>query len=116
MENTCIKHIRVRGLRAFCILPNMPSKKHLPPTGELIYKKVGKKERYKLVTVPKAATASTAQTTDTTAPCPAPTIAPPSADAFTDNQNAGSWQENEELSAPKRSGKVGLVIALLIII
>ena len=79
----------------------MPSKRHVPPTGELTYKSVGRKDRFKLV--PVASRATTSKAPPPTAP-PPPSIEPPTAEPF-DDQNEDSLFTNSE-SLPKRTGKV----------
>src|SRR3977135_852266 len=84
----------------------MPPKKHLPSTGELIYKQVGKKGRYKLVPVPKTGGPSNSQGTDVPPPPPTPSIVPPTVDLS--DQNIDSWaaEEGSQSEPAKKSGKV----------
>jgi hypothetical protein len=85
----------------------MPPKKHLPSTGELIYKQVGTKGRYKLVPVPKRGAPSNSQETDAPPPPPPPSIARPTDDVSSEH-NTDSWvpEEGTHAEGRKKSGKV----------
>lgn len=87
----------------------MPPRKHVPTTGELVYKSVGKKGRFKLVSVPKHIGPSTSQPQAN--PPPPASIAPPTVLDGAEGNNQDPWPQETcaPLETPKKSGKVGFL-------
>lgn len=83
----------------------MPSKKHVPTTGEIIYKQVGRKERYRMVQVRKPTTKSNEkEASSSTLPIPTPSIQGPHVDG---NELDINLDIQEGHSGIRKSGKVG---------
>ena len=89
----------------------MPPKIHRPSTGELIYRSVGERGRFRLVPVIANATPPSASETDVPPP-PTPSILPPVAEVL--DQNLDFWPPKKKesiLRHPKRLEE--LVLCLL---
>ena len=83
----------------------MPPKKHLPTTGELIYKQVGRKQRFKMVSVPKRAGPSSHQA-EVALQAVSPSIAPPQDEYLDGGLPDVGPLDGQDVEVPKRTGKV----------
>ena len=80
----------------------MPPKKHVPTTGEIVYKQIGKRERYKMVAVSKQSGSKRQETASTSTP------AIPSIDGPTDGMDYGEFDDHLQdiRFDSRRTGKV----------
>jgi hypothetical protein len=85
----------------------MPSKKHVPTTGEIIYKQIGRRERYKMVAVPKQSTSKRQETASTSTPAAMPSISGPAEGVDHGELNEHFQDVGNFEMEPRRTGKVG---------